>query len=136
MVHSIYNVLNLRSSKCSDLYIDIIRHRRQFAIHGSVAACLNIVFKHGFYLHRTLRTSKLQTYRIYSRINIEIYDYPYNFSFRNCPLSSLFFSLFPTFFVCFIYAKQALDDESDTNADRAEDQCQLQTGHITHGYVQ
>ena len=28
MIHSIYNVLNLRSSKCSDLYIDIIRHRR------------------------------------------------------------------------------------------------------------
>ena len=70
------------------------------------------------------------------RINIEIYDYPYNFSFRNCPLSSLFFSLFLAFFVCFIYTEQALDDESDTNADRAEDQCQLQTGHITHGYVQ
>jgi len=26
--------------------IQILRNRRQFAIRGSVAACLNIVFKH------------------------------------------------------------------------------------------
>ena len=44
--------------------------------------------------------------------------------------------IFLVLLVCLVYAKQALDDESDTNADRAENQCQLQTGHITHGYVQ
>ena len=73
-VHSIYNVLNLRSSKCSDICIYNMRHRRTgiapslrsaadcrahpkyestihmrppLAIHGSMTACLNIVFKHG-----------------------------------------------------------------------------------------
>ena len=42
----IYDVLKLRGSKCSDRCDEGVRNRRQFAIRGSVAACLNIVFKH------------------------------------------------------------------------------------------
>ena len=44
--------------------------------------------------------------------------------------------IFLVLLVCLIYTEQALDDESDTDADRAEEQCQLQTGHIPHGYIQ
>ena len=48
------------------LDMNSVHMRPPLAIHGSVAVCLNIVFKHGYITYRTLRTSKLQTYRIYS----------------------------------------------------------------------
>lgn len=41
-----------------------IRNRSQFAIHGSVAAYLNIVFRYCLQEERTLSNSKVQTYRI------------------------------------------------------------------------
>ena len=47
-----------------DLYLLTIRNRSQFAFHGSVAACLNVLFKHCFWVERTLSNSRLQTYRI------------------------------------------------------------------------
>ena len=50
------------------------RNRRQFAIRGSVAACLNIVFKHCCYYSRTLRTSTSQTYA-YSKHSCRNYTY-------------------------------------------------------------
>ena len=39
---------------------------KRAAVPGSLATCLNIVFKHGWCSCRILRTSKSQTYRIYS----------------------------------------------------------------------
>jgi len=56
----IYDVLKLRSTRCSDIHIDYTRNRRQFAVHGSVAAWLNIVFNHCYILteHQELLSSK------------------------------------------------------------------------------
>ena len=56
----IYDVLELRSTRCSDIHIDYTRNRRQFAVHGSVAAWLNIVFNHCYILteHQELLSSK------------------------------------------------------------------------------
>ena len=47
-----------------DLYLLTMRNRSQFAFHGSVAACLNVLFKHCLWVERTLSNSRLQTYRI------------------------------------------------------------------------
>ncbi len=47
-----------------DLYLLTIRNRSQFAFHGSVASCLNVLFKHCLWVERTLSNSRLQTYRI------------------------------------------------------------------------
>ena len=47
-----------------DLYLLTIRNRSQFAFHGSVAACLNVLFMHCLWVERTLSNSRLQTYRI------------------------------------------------------------------------
>ncbi len=56
----IYDVLKLRSTRCSDIHIDYTRNRRQFAVHGSVAAWLNFVFNHCYILteHQELLSSK------------------------------------------------------------------------------
>ena len=61
----IYDVLKLRSTRCSDIHIDYTRNRRQFAVHGSVAAWLNIVFRYCCVSNRTSITSKFQTYYIW-----------------------------------------------------------------------
>ena len=44
--------------------------------------------------------------------------------------------IFLVLLVCLVHAEQALDDESDTDADCAEDQCQFESAHITHRYIQ
>ena len=65
----IYDVLEVSSSKCSDIVIIYVRKRHQFAIRGSVMACLNIVFRHCCIWNRTLRTTKFQTYVYATNIN-------------------------------------------------------------------
>ena len=53
--------------------ICLIRNRRQFAIHGSVAAYLNIVFRYCLYIKRTLSNSRLQTYRFMHDYHLPIF---------------------------------------------------------------
>ena len=75
-VSIIYDVLKLRSTRCSDLCVSTARNRRQFAIHGSMTACLNIVFKHCWCHaeHQELLSSKhiyimeTQSWHIYTKI--------------------------------------------------------------------
>ena len=78
---------SLRSSadcRAHPKYESTIHMRPPLAIHGSVAACLNIVFKHCCYYSRTLRTSTPQTYA-YPKHSCRNYTYrtrlQYTFSY-------------------------------------------------------